>query len=128
MHRRSFSNRFFGSLLLASVATFLWAAPRLLLAQQALTDNQRAALAKLSEGVQAYKDAQFDEAIEDFKRAAELDHSLLNAKLYLATAYASQYVPGGQSEENLEYGTQSLREYHDVLEQGCCRMVPGLAV
>src|SRR6266849_2167603 len=48
----------------------------------------------LNKGVQAYKNGQFDTAIEDFKQAKDLDPGLLNARLYLATAYASQYIPG----------------------------------
>ena len=84
--------------------------------QQPLTEDQRAARAKLDEGVQAYKSGQFDDAIEDFKQAAELDHSLTKARLYLATAYASQFVPGEPSEENLDYGQQALHEYRLVLE------------
>ena len=84
--------------------------------QQQLTDDQRAARAKLKEGVQAYKESDFDEAIEDFKQAAQLDHSLTDARLYLATAYASQYVPGGLSDENLDYGNQALQEYRSVVD------------
>ena len=49
---------------------------------------------KLNKGVNAYKNAQFDEAIEDFKAAEQYDPTLTNAQLYLATAYASQYIPG----------------------------------
>ena len=74
---------------LLALATLLFAAGRLGAAQQQdLTDDQRAARAKLNEGVQAYKRGQFDDATEDFKKAAELDPSLTNARLYLATAYA----------------------------------------
>ena len=45
----------------------------------------------LNKGVAAFKNAQYDTAIEDFKQAKELDPGLMNARLYLATAYASQY-------------------------------------
>ena len=45
----------------------------------------------LNKGVAAFKNAQFDAAVEDFKQAKELDPDLINARLYLATAYASQY-------------------------------------
>ena len=49
---------------------------------------------RLNKGVQAYKNGQFDSAIEDFKEAKELDPKLTNAQLYLATAYARLYIPG----------------------------------
>lgn len=81
------------------------------------TDGDRAeARAMLNQGVQAYKNAQFDEAIADFKRAKDLDPTLANARLYLATAYASQYVPGGTSPENLRYGDLSVQEFREILE------------
>jgi tetratricopeptide (TPR) repeat protein len=69
----------------------------------------------LNKGVQAYKGGQFDLAIEDFKRSKDLDPSLLNARLYLATAYSSQYIPGAPSPENVRMGDQAIQEYKDVL-------------
>jgi tetratricopeptide (TPR) repeat protein len=72
---------------------------------------------KLNKGVQAYRNAQFDIAIEDFKQAKELDPSLTNAQLYLATAYASQYVPGAPSQENINNGNQAVSEFKNILEQ-----------
>src|SRR6266481_6851149 len=48
----------------------------------------------LNKGVAAFKAGQSDAAIEDFKRATELDPTLTTAHLYLATAYASLYIPG----------------------------------
>ena len=47
----------------------------------------------LNKGVTAFKNGQSDAAIEDFKEAKEADPELLNARLYLATAYASLYIP-----------------------------------
>ena len=69
----------------------------------------------LNKGVQAYKGGQFDTAIEFFKQAKELDPELLNARLYLATAYASQYIPGAPSEENVRKGEQAVAEFNEVL-------------
>ena len=56
----------------------------------------------LNKGVAAFKNAQFDTAVEDFKQAKELDPDLINARLYLATAYASQYIPGAPLRRKLE--------------------------
>jgi tetratricopeptide (TPR) repeat protein len=71
----------------------------------------------LNKGVASFKNAQFDQAVEDFKEAAELDPDLLNARLYLATAYASQYIPGAPSDENLRHGQEAVAEYRTVLEK-----------
>ena len=70
---------------------------------------------QLNKGVQAYRNAQFDVAIEHFKTAKELDPGLTNARLYLATAYASQYIPGAPSDENMNMGKQAITEFQDVL-------------
>src|SRR6267142_6847245 len=69
----------------------------------------------LNKGVAAFKNGQYDVAVEDFKQAKDLDPSLLNARLYLATAYASQYIPGAPSEQNKNIGTQAVNEFKEVL-------------
>jgi tetratricopeptide (TPR) repeat protein len=86
-------------------------------AQEANEDDRAEAQAMLNQGVQAYKNAQFDEAITDFKRAKDLDPSLTNAQLYLAAAYASQYIPGYRSQKNLQYGEQAVQEFRAILEK-----------
>ncbi|HET8925157.1 MAG TPA: tetratricopeptide repeat protein [Candidatus Acidoferrum sp.] len=69
----------------------------------------------LNKGVTAFKAGQYDTAIEDFKQAKDLDPGLMNARLYLATAYASQYIPGAPSEQNMRLGTQAVNEFKEVL-------------
>src|SRR5260221_8287910 len=70
----------------------------------------------LNKGVAAYRDGKFDASIEDFKQAKDLDPSLLNARLYLATAYASQYIPGAPSEQNKNIGKQAIAEFKEILQ------------
>jgi tetratricopeptide (TPR) repeat protein len=70
----------------------------------------------LNKGVAAYKGAQFDQAINFFMQAKEKDPTLLNARLYLATAYASQYIPGAPSEENVRRGESAVNEFKQVLD------------
>jgi len=72
---------------------------------------------KLNKGVQAYKANQTDLAIEDFKQAKAFDPSLTNAQLYLATAYASQYIPGAPSDDNVRMGNQAMQEWQEVLSK-----------
>ncbi|MGH9561650.1 MAG: hypothetical protein ACRD3S_09375 [Terracidiphilus sp.] len=79
--------------------------------------NKLRARDKLNKGVQAFKNGQFDQAIEDFKQAKDYDPDLMNARLYLATAYANQYIPGAPSEENTRLGQQAIQEYQDVLQK-----------
>jgi len=71
----------------------------------------------LNKGVTAFKNGQSDAAIEDFKEAKEADPDLLNARLYLATAYASLYIPGAPSQENMARGNQAVAEFKEVLDK-----------
>ncbi len=79
--------------------------------------------------MQSYKNARYEEAIEHFKTAVSLDPSLLNARIYLATAYAQQYVPGAETAENKRYAEQAIEEYKKVLtiDPGNINSVKGIA-
>jgi tetratricopeptide (TPR) repeat protein len=70
----------------------------------------------LNKGVGAYKNGLYDAAIDDFQKAKELDPDLMNARLYLATAYAIQYIPGAPSEQNVRLGTAAVKEFEEVLQ------------
>lgn len=72
---------------------------------------------QLNKGVQAYKSANYEQAIEHFKNAVELDKSLKTAKLYLATAYAQQYVAGVDTPENNANAQQAIEQYQSVLSE-----------
>ena len=71
---------------------------------------------QLNKGVTAYRNAQFQAAILHFKNAVALDPTLLNARLYLATAYAQQYVPGGETTDNVKFAQQAIDAFDDVLK------------
>ena len=70
----------------------------------------------LNKGVAAFKNAQYDVAVEDFKQAKDLDPKLIVARLYLATAYASQYIPGAPSDQNVQLGNAAVKEFKEVLD------------
>ncbi|HTQ85082.1 MAG TPA: hypothetical protein VMI93_02625 [Candidatus Solibacter sp.] len=71
----------------------------------------------LNKGVQDYKANQFDKAVEKFKEAKRLDPELKTARLYLATAYANQYVPGSPDQANVDHANQAVQEFKEVLEK-----------
>ena len=70
---------------------------------------------QLNKGVQSYKNARYEESIEHFRNAVTLDPTLLNARIYLATAYAQQYVPGAETDENKRFAAKAIEEYKNVL-------------
>ncbi len=88
----------------------------LLLALTATGCNKLKARDQLNKGVQSYRNAQFPQAIMHFKQAVDFDPSLLNARLYLATAYAQQYVPGGDSADNKQVADAAIAAFEDVLK------------
>ncbi len=71
----------------------------------------------LNRGVTQFKGARYGEAIEHFKSAVELDPTYTNARLYLATAYMSQYIPGADSPENVQNAKAANDQFLKVLEQ-----------
>jgi tetratricopeptide (TPR) repeat protein len=71
---------------------------------------------QLNKGVASYKNARYEEAINHFQQAVSLDPALLNARLYLATALANQYIPGVDAEDNNRIGQQAIDEFKKVLE------------
>lgn len=77
--------------------------------------NKLRARDQLNKGVKAYRSANYEQAIEHFKNAVFLDNDLKVAKLYLATAYAQQYVPGVEDPANLRMAQQAIEEYQKVL-------------
>lgn len=79
--------------------------------------NKLQARDQLNKGVQAYKAAKYEEAIDHFQKAVSLDSGLINARLYLATAYAQQYIPGADTEDNNRMAQQAIDQYKAVLER-----------
>ena len=72
---------------------------------------------QLNKGVQSFKNAKYEEAINHFNEAVRLDPTLVNARLYLATAYAQQYVPGADTPDNAAMGNNAIDQYKQVLNQ-----------
>jgi Tfp pilus assembly protein PilF len=66
-------------------------------------------------GIKAYQGGRYAEAAEQFATAVKLDPGYLDARLYLATAYMSQYTPGGESAENLQLAQRAHDEFQQVL-------------
>ncbi|MHB8214808.1 MAG: tetratricopeptide repeat protein [Candidatus Sulfotelmatobacter sp.] len=71
---------------------------------------------QLNKGVTAYKNAKYEEAIDHFQQAVALDPTLINAKMYLATAFAQQYIPGADTPDNNKMAEQAIEQYQHVLD------------
>jgi len=78
--------------------------------------NKLQARDQLNKGVQAYKSAHYEQAINHFKKAVEYDPKLVNARLYLATAYANQVIPNMDTPENQQNAQLAIDEFQKVLD------------
>jgi tetratricopeptide (TPR) repeat protein len=71
--------------------------------------------AELRVGIAAYKDSHYDEAIAHFQKAVDLDSGSINARMYLATACLSEFIPGVLTEENTAVAQRAVEQYQYVV-------------
>jgi len=79
--------------------------------------NQLKSRDDLNKGVAAYKNAKYSDAVNFFQEATVLDPKNPNARVYLATAYMMQWIPGAESPENLQFASKAKDEFAKVLAQ-----------
>jgi len=70
----------------------------------------------INSGTAAFKAGNFAEAADHFKTAVALDPKLPNVRIYLATAYLQQYIPGTETAENKKYAQQAMEELQETLK------------
>ncbi len=79
--------------------------------------NQLKARDQLNKGVESFKSGHYEEAIDHFQQATQLDPKLPMAKTYLATALAQNVIPGLVTPENLKTANQAITMLKDVIAQ-----------
>jgi len=70
----------------------------------------------LNQGVNAFRAGNYAAAADEFRTAIETDPTLLDARLYLATAYEQQFVPGTETEQNKKFADAAMSEFQKVLQ------------
>src|ERR1700677_3161639 len=70
----------------------------------------------LNQGVNAFKAGNYSTAADQFRLAIDADPTFSVARLYLATAYEQQYVPGTDTPENKKYWNAAMDEFQNVLK------------
>ncbi len=83
--------------------------------------SQSSAAVELNLGVQSYRQARYEEAIEHFEKAVAMAPENVVAHLYLATTYAEQYIPGADSAENKRLAEKAIEQYQHVLDSDTVR-------
>lgn len=79
--------------------------------------NKLKARDQLNKGVNAFKTARYEEAIDHFQQAVALDPRLPMARLYLATAYSQQVIPNLQTPDNLKNAQLAIQNFQMVLDK-----------
>jgi tetratricopeptide (TPR) repeat protein len=71
----------------------------------------------INQGIASYRNAKYGDAVDHFEKAIQLDPNNTNPRMYLATAYMVQWIPGAESPENLEYARKAKEEFLKVLDK-----------
>lgn len=69
----------------------------------------------LKQGVEQFQTAHYADAASSFEHAVALDSSKPGARLYLATSYMQQYIPGSTAPENQLMAQRAGDEFQRVL-------------
>jgi tetratricopeptide (TPR) repeat protein len=70
----------------------------------------------MNQGIAAFKNANYQQAIGLFQQAVSLNPNAVNPHLYLGTAYMSQWIPGAAAPENAVLAHSAEIEFRRVLE------------
>jgi tetratricopeptide (TPR) repeat protein len=87
-------------------------------ADVAKRDDQavREARDNLNKGVKAFTERKYDEAVQFFEKAVELDPEFETARMYLATVYTSQFVPGSSDSKNEQMAQMGIETFKQVVD------------
>jgi tetratricopeptide (TPR) repeat protein len=70
----------------------------------------------LNKGVKAFTSQKYDEAAQLFEQSLKLDPEFQVARIYLATAYTSQFVPGSPDPKSKEMANKGIETFQQVID------------
>jgi tetratricopeptide (TPR) repeat protein len=70
----------------------------------------------LNQGVNAFKTGNYSQAADEFRLSIDADPTFATARVYLATAYLQQFVPGTETDENKKFWNAAMEEFQKVLK------------
>lgn len=71
---------------------------------------------QLNQGVKAFTESDYAKATVFFKEAVRLDPQFEVARMYLATAYTQQFVPGSPDPRSTEMATDAIQTFQSVVD------------
>jgi tetratricopeptide (TPR) repeat protein len=69
----------------------------------------------LNKGVGQFSKQKYDAAAQYFQKSLELDPSFEIARMYLATAYMSQFIPGSNDPNNIQIAERAISTFKEVV-------------
>jgi len=69
----------------------------------------------LDQGVTAFRQADYAQAVKNFRRSVEMYPTSVKAHLCLASGLFQQFIPGVESPENLRFAEDARAEFETVL-------------
>ena len=70
----------------------------------------------LNKGVTQFSNQKYDAAAQFFQKSVELDPNFEMARMYLATAYMSQFIPGSSDPRNAEVANKAIETFKNISE------------
>lgn len=70
----------------------------------------------LNKGVKAFTEQKYDVAAQYFEQALKLDPNFPVARIYLATAYTSQFIPGSSDPKSREMANKGIETFQQVID------------
>jgi tetratricopeptide (TPR) repeat protein len=71
----------------------------------------------LNKGVKAFTEQKYDAAAQFFEKTVQQDPDFEIARMYLATAYTSQFVPGSTDPKSEEMARKAIETFTDVVDR-----------
>jgi tetratricopeptide (TPR) repeat protein len=69
----------------------------------------------LNKGVKAFTDQKYDAAAQYFEKTLQMDPEFEVARMYLATSYTSQFIPGSTDPKSLEMADKGIKIFEEVV-------------
>ena len=70
----------------------------------------------LNQGVKAFSEQRYEEAATLFERSIQLDPEFQVARMYLATTYTTQFVPGSPDPKSKEMADKAIATFQNIAE------------
>ena len=70
----------------------------------------------LNKGVTQFSNQKYDAAAQFFQKSVELDPNFEMARMYLGTAYMSQFIPGSSDPRNAEVANKAIETFKNIVD------------